>query len=549
MIVGDLTELDETTPSVVVVGSGPAGLVVALELRRLGVDVTIVESGADGFDEDRQRLADAEIIDKRRHAPMRMAVRRSLGGTSLLWGGRCVPFDDVDFIRRPQVRYGGWPIGHDEIRPWYDRAGKRLDSGQSRFLAPSPAAARMAECSFQSLERWSNTPNLRNLHAAALSNDAQLRVCTNATAVDLDIDLASGRVLGIVVVTPSRRRVTRRGRAYVLACGGLETTRLLLTTQTRRPGLFGGSCGVLGRFYMGHLSGRIADIVLTDPMVDSLIDYFSDDDGRYVRRRFTINEDVQRRYDLLNFAAWPDNPQLDDPAHESALLSLAYLALATPIVGSRLAPEGIRRAYLPNGVANVGRHFTNVLGDVPGAAYAAARFLHGRYLAKVRIPGFFVRSAARRYAFHYHAEQAPNDASVVTLSSDCDALGMPQLRIDLRYSDLDASSVSKCHDVIDRNLREAGIGHLEYTTSVDDRSGVILANGSDGFHQIGTTRMAADPRRGVVDANCRVHGAPNLFIASSSVFPTSGQANPTLLLAALSARLAAHLHATALNSL
>jgi choline dehydrogenase-like flavoprotein len=126
---------------------------------------------------------------------------------------------------------------------------------------------------------------------------------------------------------------------------------------------------------------------------------------------------------------------------------------------------------------------------------------------------------------------------------------MPQLRIDLRYSDLDASSVSKCHDVIDRNLREAGIGHLEYTTSVDDRSGVILANGSDGFHQIGTTRMAADPRRGVVDANCRVHGAPNLFIASSSVFPTSGQANPTLLLAALSARLAAHLHATALNSL
>jgi choline dehydrogenase-like flavoprotein len=62
---------------------------------------------------------------------------------------------------------------------------------------------------------------------------------------------------------------------------------------------------------------------------------------------------------------------------------------------------------------------------------------------------------------------------------------------------------------------------------------------TDGYHQIGTIRMATEPARGVVDADCRVHGSPNLFVAGSAVFPTSGQANPTLLITALSARLAA----------
>jgi len=64
-----------------------------------------------------------------------------------------------------------------------------------------------------------------------------------------------------------------------------------------------------------------------------------------------------------------------------------------------------------------------------------------------------------------------------------------------------------------------------------------------GFHHLGTTRMAADPRAGVVDADCRVHGVANLYIAGSSVFPTGGCANPTLTIVALALRLADHLEA------
>ena len=60
-------------------------------------------------------------------------------------------------------------------------------------------------------------------------------------------------------------------------------------------------------------------------------------------------------------------------------------------------------------------------------------------------------------------------------------------------------------------------------------------------HPSGTTRMSASPRDGVVDADGRVHGIDNLYVAGSSTFPTSGHFNPTLAIVALSARLADHL--------
>jgi choline dehydrogenase-like flavoprotein len=60
-------------------------------------------------------------------------------------------------------------------------------------------------------------------------------------------------------------------------------------------------------------------------------------------------------------------------------------------------------------------------------------------------------------------------------------------------------------------------------------------------HPMGTTRMSDDPATGVVDGNCRVHGVDGLFVAGGSVIPTSGHANPTLMMLALTLRLADHL--------
>jgi choline dehydrogenase-like flavoprotein len=546
MIVTGLPECCESRCPVVVVGAGPAGIVQALELRRHGVEVLMLAGGMDGFRADFQALADADIADPRRHAPMAMAVRRGLGGTSSLWGGRCVPFDEVDFADRDHVRFGGWPLGAAAIRPWYDIAARYLDCGPPEFVEPpdfvEPGAfGGNAECRLDRLERWSEARDLRRLHATALENDLGLAVCLGVVATGIDIDPESGRATGITVALPSGGRATLRGRAIVLACGGLETTRLMLAAQRAQPRLFGGEGGPLGRFYMGHLEGGIADVVLAQPGLDRALDFHVDANRRYVRRRITVTGEAQQRHGLLNLAAWPDNPALGDPAHRSAILSLAYLSLATPGLGGVLAPDAIRRKHLADGVGKLGPHLENIARGLPEAAREAGKFLWGRYAANPRLPGFFIANKARRYAFFYHAEQAPNPDSRVRLNGADDALGMPRLKIDLRYGEQDARSVAQSHAIIDRFLREAELGRLDYTVPEAERETAILDQATDGYHQTGTTRMAARAKDGVVDPDCRVHGAPNLFVASSSVFPTSGQANPTLMLAAFSARLAEHL--------
>ncbi|MGT2504130.1 GMC family oxidoreductase [Bradyrhizobium guangxiense] len=137
----------------------------------------------------------------------------------------------------------------------------------------------------------------------------------------------------------------------------------------------------------------------------------------------------------------------------------------------------------------------------------------------------------------------PTESSFVALSSENDALGVPRLLIDFRYSEQDAISVAEAHKILDLSLREAGVGHLEYRTSNTTLMRSILTQASDGFHQLGTTRMSRDPNSGVVDQNCKVHGLENLFLLSGSVFPSSGQANPTFQIVALAFRLACHLSA------
>jgi choline dehydrogenase-like flavoprotein len=118
---------------------------------------------------------------------------------------------------------------------------------------------------------------------------------------------------------------------------------------------------------------------------------------------------------------------------------------------------------------------------------------------------------------------------------------LPNLKIDLRFEDADAESVVRAHDVLDRALRKAGKGRLEYWEPPQDRLKKVKEQALDGYHQMGTTRMGNSPKDSVVDRNCRVHGVSNLYVASSSVFPTGGHANPTLLAASLAVRLADHL--------
>jgi len=148
-------------------------------------------------------------------------------------------------------------------------------------------------------------------------------------------------------------------------------------------------------------------------------------------------------------------------------------------------------------------------------------------------------SKANLYPFQYHGEQLPNPASKVTLTQEKDRLGRRRLAIDLRFAPQDIDGIIRAHEHWDQYFRKLGVGELEYQH--DDLEQAVDRRLGGGFHQAGTTRMSVSPADGVVDQNLAVHGVPNVYVASSSAFVTSGQANSTFMIVAFAVRLADHL--------
>jgi choline dehydrogenase-like flavoprotein len=178
----------------------------------------------------------------------------------------------------------------------------------------------------------------------------------------------------------------------------------------------------------------------------------------------------------------------------------------------------------------------------PRGALDSVRILRDRFIRKPRKPGFLVSNRSGKYALHYHAEQIPHPDSRITLTRETDSFGVPRAEIDLRFTDQDVQSVIDSHELLDQALQQNGIGRIKYLYPAEVRRERVYAQASDGYHQAGTTRMGTDAAQSVVDPDLKVHGIGNLFVASSSVFPTSGQANSTLLAVAFGVRLASHLH-------
>ena len=132
----------------------------------------------------------------------------------------------------------------------------------------------------------------------------------------------------------------------------------------------------------------------------------------------------------------------------------------------------------------------------------------------------------------------PDPESRVTLGSERDPLGMRRSELHWALSPLDKWSAIRTLEILGEELGQAGVGRVRVGLDEDDDWPADLAG---GWHHMGTTRMSTDPRQGVVDPDCRVHGMEDLYIAGSSVFPTAGSGTPTMTIVALALRLADHL--------
>lgn len=544
---------------VAVVGAGPAGIVTALELGAAGVDVVLVESGGSSFDPEVQRLGDAAAWDPDRHAPLGLSTRRMLGGTSTIWGGRSVPYDPVDFDERALTQVARWPIGYSDISPYFARACSWLICGRPVFdsramphLAPALVPGLVdADVRASTLERWSLPTDFGATYGDQLRSAPSVRLATGLTCTRIVCSPGTPRAEHLECRTLRGEPVTVRARLFVIACGGLQSTRLMMVSPGPYGGRLGNHAGHLGRWYMAHVEGIVASVRFVTPPESTVHSYEQDIDGSYVRRRFSFTREFQHARSMPNIVAWLANPELPDPAHRSGPLSMVYLALASPL-GRILAADAQRLCltgrnlpgtpYRGAAAGPVSQHVANILREPLATARLVAGLGQRRLLHRGGgPPGFFARRPDNCYPLQYHGEHLPNAESRVDLARERDALGMPRLDVDVRFSTADIDGVVRAHQYWDDHLRRVGVGRLEYLDADVEHS--VRQQLGAGFHQVGTTRMSGRPEDGVVDRDLAVHGVPNVFVASSSSFPTSSQANCTFMIVSFAVRLADHLRA------
>jgi choline dehydrogenase-like flavoprotein len=544
-MIAPFSSLAEPLPSydLCIIGGGAAGLTMAAAFAGGPLKVVVLEAG--GFKPDKAGL-DAytgEVADATAHPFLHHFRVRAIGGASRIWGGRCLPFDGIDFADRPWIPGPGWPIDLQTLTPYYIAAQAAAEAGPFDYDPatalpgrPASLASGLDGPTIQTrLERFSRPTNFWIRYQDVLKAAANVQVALNAPVTGIRLSADGGAVDHIEVARADGARVAVRARRYVLAAGGLETPRLLLASNDVRPNGIGNDHDQLGRYYMSHLSATSGTIAFNGPPEKIAYNYEQDASGAYVRRRLWITEAAQREAEILNIAFRTHLPDPSDPTHGSAVLSAMYL------VKDLVLYEYSRKMRDTSGgwPARM-RHVGNILRDPLQLSDFGLMWVRKRILANRKLPSVVLGSPSNRFALEFHGEQAPNPDSRLTLSLDRDALGMPRLRADWRACALDLESVRRAYALLAGELERTGTGRLDYDPEAVTRQ--TLKEGAYGGHHIGAARMADDPRQGVVNRDCRVHGVGNLYLASSAMFPTSGQSNPTLTILALAFRLSDHLN-------
>jgi choline dehydrogenase-like flavoprotein len=525
---------------VCIVGSGAAGITLALQLIGSGQRVIMLESGADAADPAVQDLYAGEVADEAMHSPPDKYRQRRFGGSTTIWGGRCVPYDPIDFEARPYLPNSGWPISYAEVARYYPAATALCEAGESDYdgaTALGPEQAMLAgfhstRVSTNSLERFSCPTNFAARYGQRLRRAANVRVLTGANCTGVLLQADGRAVRALQVATLAGQRFEVRAARYVLAAGGLETARLLLASRDVAPNGVGNAHDVVGRYYMCHIAGNVGELTVNGPLSAVRHGYEVSPEGAYTRRRFALTPEEQRRLQVGNLVARLHFPNIIDPAHRTGVLSGLYLSKYF------ISYEYSKRLHGGDqgGLGRYLRHVRNVVSDPFDTLGFVWHWLRKRTLAARKFPSVILRNKSNRFSLEVHGEQEPQRDSRVLLCEQRDALGMPRLRVDWRYSPGDIATVARSLDVIGEELRASGAGELRYNPATLERE--VMRYGAYGGHHIGTARMGDDPRTSVVDRDCRVHGVANLYLSGAAVFPTSSQANPTLTIVALALRLA-----------
>ena len=496
-----LTENSRLEADVVIVGGGVAGITLARQLADTGLSVLVLESGGEKPEPRTQSLYEGTMtLGGPGNAPRPLneylvsSRVRCLGGSGNVWGGKCAPLDPVDFEKRDWIRHSGWPIDRAGLQPFYDRACALLElprfgeqpasvvGPDEPLLAGRASSLAIRPRCYTRITGLAPGDAYAGFKRSATSHE-RVTVCLHANVTAIKLDERGQRVESLDVQELDGRKHRAVGRTYVLAAGGIENVRLLLASNDVQRDGIGNHSDWLGRGFQGHTTiSQEEGTCMSLLREDSQLGLFNNQQRDRPHAVIGLSDAAQHRYRTVNFTATLMGERAAAPKAEACVTKLAQRIATAP--------------------------------------------------------------ATARRSVYFMIEHTPNRDSRITLSRDQrDELGLPRVHLDMRYGEPEFDSIAAAIGCLATELGRLDIGRVRWAGK---REQLVQCMDSPSRHHMGATRMARASRQGVVDEQCRVHGVDNLYVAGSSVFPTSGIANPTLTLLALTFRLGDHL-ATAMR--
>ncbi|WP_228062458.1 GMC family oxidoreductase [Lysobacter sp. H23M47] len=523
-------------------GAGAAGLAIAREFLGTAQKVYVIESGGMEATERNQSLYEGTSIGNPTLDPATGRIR-VFGGSCSLWGGGCVPVEGMD--ARDWMTHSGWPVSHAELEPYYLRAcgfcgidGADLAEGGFRNqprIAPLPFDPEVLTnhtCMVSSVQPGAT-------YGRQFAQSSNVHVLLHANLLELEASADGGSVLAARISSLDGQTSRIHARRYVLACGGIENARLLLLSDSVMPNGLGNQHDLVGRYFMDHPSGKLGTIRTDTPeTLTRAYNWVPSSSDVPSHPEICLSPQAQRKHRVLAARVRAFAVEETVPSGIQALRE--FRAALKPQPQDESAELARRLSTRNNGEQSIFRPPPSQ--GLPRLALRTARGSADIVTAFIRKVSRKSTVASTRVDLIGFFEQAPNPDSRITLSDELDALGQRKVCVDWQLTELDHRTHRTAAALFGEELAKScdGVFTLEPWLEKDGAGSSPLAGTA---HHLGTTRMDDDPRRGVVDRHCRVHGVDNLHIAGSSVFPAAGWAFPTLTIVALAIRLAERLQA------
>ncbi len=488
-----------------IIGAGAAGLSMSLQLMNSPYKVILLEGGGFEYDDRIQQLYYGKQIGHP-YYPNKASRLHYFGGSTGHWGGMCSTFDDIDFEVRDWVENSGWPIKRNDIATYYPEAHKILDLGpyewdvnywlkQIKEYKQLPLDENVI---WSKMWQFSPPARLGTKYKDAITNATNINLYTFANVVDIVGNENVNEIKEVTVKNYTGKTHKVKAKYFILACCSIQNARILLSCNKQAKAGLGNDNDVVGRYFMEHPEIKTGELWLShvDPL--KLYEMIG---GTKQRAELAISVAKQRELKVLNGS-----------------ISLMPLEMSKNTVPSvKLWSNDDPRKSLDT--------------------FAKYNTLDKRNFFQ----RMFSKSIYQSFGLFTRVEQLPNPDSRVVLNNNKDELGMPQADLNWQMSPIDKKTVLTINTLLGEQVGKAGIGRVKLNDWLVDKKEEQLPDfTSGGWHHLGTTRMSSDPKKGVVDANCKIHGISNMFVAGASCYPTGGAVNPTLTCVAISLRLADH---------